>query len=83
MPNDESMTKSLKRNQKDLVSQTDAAKLVGIARQNIPGAFARGELDGEVVAGQLFITRRSAEREGKRRAKAAEMEKKQADSNAA
>lgn len=71
MPTDNLMPKPMPRNPNELVSQTEAAVLAGIARQNIPGAFSRGALEGEVVAGRLFIVRRSAERLGKERKKRA------------
>jgi hypothetical protein len=46
----------------DLVNQAEAARIIGVARQSIPGMIARRELDSEAVAGLVFVTRVSAER---------------------
>ena len=69
MPNNGNHTvKALKRKLKDLVTQTEAARIIGIARQSVAGLHAREMLNGEVVAGTLYVTRESAERERDRRA---------------
>jgi len=55
------MPKRTKR-KPDLLNQTSAAKIIGVARQSVAGMIARGELDAVTVAGLVFVTRASAER---------------------
>lgn len=64
------MAKQAKR-QPELVNQTNAARIVGVARQSIAGMIARGELESEAIAGLVFVRRASAERLAKIRAKEA------------
>jgi len=54
------MTKRAKA-KAELLTQTDAARIIGVARQSIAGMVARGELRAETVAGMVFVTRDSAE----------------------
>lgn len=56
------MSKAEKRNPFDLLSQSDAARVVGVSRPTIPAMVARGELDGEMIGTRLHVTRVSAER---------------------
>ena len=51
----------------DLVTQPTAARIIGIARQNIPGLIVRGVLETVVVAGQTLVTKASAQKEAERR----------------
>lgn len=53
------------RNRKDrlppLISLAEAGRIIGIARQNVPGAIARGELRAvRDLTGELKVTRVSA-----------------------
>ncbi len=50
-----------------LVTQAEAGRIVGIARQNVPGAIARGELRAVLVGGKPMVTKASAKRAKKRR----------------
>ena len=52
----------------DLINQTRAAAIIGVARQSIAGMIARGELESETVAGLVFVKRESAERVAEQRA---------------
>lgn len=54
---------SIRKKKAPLVSFAEAARVVGIARQNIPGAIARGDLvTARDQTGHLRVTRASAER---------------------
>jgi excisionase family DNA binding protein len=46
----------------DLLSKTEALRIVGCSRPTVEALLARGELDGVMVAGRQLITRASAER---------------------
>ncbi len=57
------MTRKTNRRQQirpDLVTQATAARMIGIARQNVAGFIARGELEAEMVAEILLVTKKSA-----------------------
>lgn len=62
------MTKNHKYPVPDLVTKTTAARMIGVARQNIDGFIVRGELDTIPMAGQVFVTKESAERVAAERA---------------
>lgn len=53
----------------DLLTQSGAAKLIGVPRQYIAGMVGRGEIEGvtDVVEGMLLITKASAEAAAERR----------------
>lgn len=55
------MRKIKKRKPSNLLNQSQAAVVVGVSRPTIPAMVARGELDGEMHGGFLFVTRESAE----------------------
>jgi hypothetical protein len=46
---------------RDLITQTAAADLIEVARGTVLAMIARGELEGELVAGIMFVDRASAE----------------------
>ncbi len=56
----------------ELLTQSGAARLIGVPRQYIPGLVARGELEGrtDVVEGMLLVTKASAEAAAARRRQA-------------
>jgi type IV pilus biogenesis protein CpaD/CtpE len=62
------MTKNHKYPVPDLVTKTTAARMIGVARQNVDGFIVRGELDTVSMAGQVFVTKESAERVSAERA---------------
>ncbi|HCT57222.1 MAG TPA: hypothetical protein DGD08_08420 [Gemmatimonas aurantiaca] len=45
-----------------VITQAEAARIVGIARQNVLGAVARGDLVAAPGTDPVMITRKSAER---------------------
>jgi hypothetical protein len=66
------MTMTLKRTHRkrtvpDLVTQATAARMLGMARQNIPSLIVRGVLESVVVAGTPLVTKASALAEAERR----------------
>lgn len=69
--NNNHMARTRKGNQPspDLLTQTGAAKVIGVTRQAIAGMVGRGELEGrtDVVQGLLLITKASAEAAAERR----------------
>ena len=56
------MAKSEKREMPALITQSRAAQMLGKSRPTVVAMVARGELEGETVAGTLFIHRDDAER---------------------
>lgn len=56
------MKKTRKYPLPDLMTQSAAARLVGVHRQNIPGMIARGQLEAIVVAGVPMVVKASAEK---------------------
>lgn len=67
-------TPTRQRNLPPLISQAEAGRIVGLAKQNIPAAILRGELEGVVGDdGKLKVTRASALRARKARERAAKL----------
>lgn len=61
------MPKTPKRNPRELVNKTTAAKIVGCSRPTVEAMLARQELESETVAGMQLIVRASAEKARRRR----------------
>lgn len=56
-----------KRSLPDLVTQSTAARMIGMHRQNIPALIVRGVLQSVIVAGIPLVTKASAVAEAERR----------------
>lgn len=57
-----------RKHEPPLISMAEAGRIIGIARQNVPAAIARGDLRGvRDLAGELRVTRVSALKEKARR----------------
>lgn len=62
----------IQKPQSAAITQAAAARIVGIARQNVLSAVARGDLRSVPNTDPVMIYRRSAERFAAKRAKAAQ-----------
>lgn len=56
------MPKTERRKPHPLMNQSAAARLIGVSRPTVVAMIARKELDAEVHAGLLLVTRASAEK---------------------